>query len=246
MEAHGTGTLLGDPIEARALGTVLGRARPDDAPLLVGAVKSNLGHLEAAAGIAGLIKAVLAVQRAQIPANLNFGTPNPHIPFANLRMKVVAEQQDWPPTERPRRAGVSSFGFGGTNAHVVLEQAPAPSPVERGPEPVVSTLVISGKTTARIRLTAATLAEWMATDGVDVPLADVAHTVNRRTRYKTFAAVCARDRAHAMAGLRALAAGEPAEGVVEPCEKPRGLWHGVFVFGSGFAVGGHGSPIAGR
>ena len=91
VEAHGTGTLLGDPIEARALGTVLGRGRPEDSPLLIGAVKSNLGHLEAAAGVAGFIKAVLAVQRGRIPANLGFQTPNPHIPFENLRLKVVAE-----------------------------------------------------------------------------------------------------------------------------------------------------------
>ena len=98
-------------------------------PLLIGAVKSNLGHLEAAAGIAGFIKAVLAVQRGHIPANLHFENPNPHIPFENLRLKVVAEPTDWPSTGRPRRAGVSSFGFGGTNAHVVIEQAPDPCPL---------------------------------------------------------------------------------------------------------------------
>ena len=131
VEAHGTGTLLGDPIEARALGTVLGRGRPEDSPLLIGAVKTNLGHLEAAAGIAGFIKTVLAVQRGQIPPNLRFESPNPHIPFDDLRLKVVDTQTDWPATGRPRRAGVSSFGFGGTNAHVVLEQdqdvAPQPA-----------------------------------------------------------------------------------------------------------------------
>ena len=135
VEAHGTGTPLGDPIEARALGTVLGRGRADDAPLLIGTVKSNLGHLEAAAGMAGFIKAVLAVQKGRIPANLHFQTPNPHIPFDQLRLKVVAEQQDWPQTDRPRRAGVSSFGFGGTNAHVVIEQAPAAGTGHAGGRP---------------------------------------------------------------------------------------------------------------
>ena len=95
VEANATGTLLGDPIEARALGTVLGRARPPSAPLLIGSVKSNLGNLEAA-GIAGFIKAVLAVQRGRIPANLNFHTPNPHIPFEDLRLKVVDKPTDWP------------------------------------------------------------------------------------------------------------------------------------------------------
>ena len=122
VEAHGTGTLLGDPIEARALGTVLGRGRPEDSPLLLGAIKTNIGHTEAAAGIAGFIKTVLAVQRGQIPPIQRFESPNPHIPFADLRMKVVDTQTEWPNTGHPRRAGVSSFGFGGTNAHVVLEQ----------------------------------------------------------------------------------------------------------------------------
>ena len=126
VEAHGTGTPLGDPIEARALGTVLGRGRAEDAPLLIGTVKTNIGHLEAAAGMAGLIKAVLAVQKGRIPQNLHFHTPNAHIPFDQLRLKVVAEQQEWPQTDHPRRAGVSSFGFGGTNAHAVIEQAPPP------------------------------------------------------------------------------------------------------------------------
>ena len=167
VEAHGTGTLLGDPIEARALGTVLGRGRPEQSPLLIGAVKSNLGHLEAAAGIAGLIKAVLAVQRASIPANLHFQTPNPHIPFDQMRLKVVAEQQDWPHTQHPRRAGVSSFGFGGTNAHAVIEQAPASVPVIREADPAVTTLVVSGKTPERIASMAGTLAEWMAGAGAD-------------------------------------------------------------------------------
>src|SRR4029077_5962343 len=103
VETHGTGTLLGDPSEARALGMVLGRGRPEDSPLLIGAVKTNLGHTEAAAGVAGFIKAVLAVQRGRIPANLGFQTPNPHIPFENLRLKVVAEPTDWLSTGRPRR-----------------------------------------------------------------------------------------------------------------------------------------------
>ena len=96
VEAHGTGTLIGDPIEARALGTVYGRGRPEGSPLLIGSVKTNVGHLEAAAGVAGFIKAVLAVQRGHIPPNQHFETPNPHIPFQQLRLKVVAEQTDWP------------------------------------------------------------------------------------------------------------------------------------------------------
>lgn len=219
VETHGTGTLLGDPIEARALGTVLGRGRPETAPLLIGAVKSNVGHLEGAAGIAGLIKAVLAVQRGQIPPNLNFQTPNPHIPFKDMRLKVVAESTDWPDTGAPRLAGVSSFGFGGTNAHVVLEQAPPVDSVAPQPEPAVTTLVVSGKTTERVQSWAAVLAEWMDGEGAEVALADVAHTLNHhRSRQARFGTVCARDRKQAIAGLRALAEGTPSDGAVFPSE----------------------------
>ncbi|HYB81986.1 MAG TPA: acyltransferase domain-containing protein, partial [Mycobacterium sp.] len=239
VEAHGTGTLLGDPIEARALGTVLGRGRPENSPLLIGAVKSNLGHLEGAAGIAGLIKAVLAVQRGHIPPNLHFEVPNPHIPFHDIRLKVVADSIDWPETGSPRRAGVSSFGFGGTNAHLVLEQAPAIEPVTSQPEPVVTTLVVSGKTPERLAATASVLAEWMDGDGAGVALADVAHTLNHhRSRHQRFATVCARDRASAVAGLRALADGRPADGVAGPHEGSSGP-------GTVFVYSGQGSQWAG-
>jgi phthiocerol/phenolphthiocerol synthesis type-I polyketide synthase A len=239
VEAHGIGTLLGDPIEARALGTVLGRGRPETSPLLIGAVKSNLGSLEAAAGIAGFIKAVQAVHRGHIPANLHFANPNPHIPFENMRLKVVAEPTDWPSTGRPRRAGVSSFGFGGTNAHVVVEQAPVPDLVALEPAPVVSTLVVSGKTPARIASMAGVLAEWMAGDGAGVALADVAHTLNHhRARHKHFATVCARDRAQAVTGLRALVAGRSADGVVAPHQ-------GGCRPGTVFVYSGQGSQWAG-
>jgi phthiocerol/phenolphthiocerol synthesis type-I polyketide synthase B len=239
VEAHGTGTLLGDPIEARALGTVLGRGREQRSPLLIGAIKSNLGHLEAAAGIAGFLKAVLAVQRGSIPPNLHFQTPNPHIPFDQLRLKVVDQQTEWLSTDHPRRAGVSSFGFGGTNAHVVLEQAPAADPVVRQEDPAVTTLVVSGKTRERIASMAGVLADWMVDDGADVTLAEVAHALSHhRASHPTFATVCARDRAHAVAGLQALAAGRSAEGVVGPHEGPCGA-------GTVFVYSGQGSQWAG-
>jgi phthiocerol/phenolphthiocerol synthesis type-I polyketide synthase A len=223
IEAHGTGTLLGDPIEARALGTVLGRARPQSSPLLIGSVKSNLGHLEAAAGITGFAKAVLAVQHGHIPRNLHFEAPNPHIPFQNLRLKVVAEPTDWPSTGRPRRAGVSSFGFGGTNAHVVLEEAPAltAATAPAGPTDAVTTLVVSGKTADRVAATAGALADWMEGAGAGVALADVAHTVNHhRARHAKFATVAAYERGQAVAGLRALAAGRSIVGLVGPHDGP--------------------------
>ncbi len=240
VETHGTGTLLGDPIEARALGTVLGRGRPEDSPLLIGALKTNLGHTEAAAGIAGFIKAVMAVERGEIPPNQRFESPNPHIPFDNLRMKVVDTQTPWPETGRPRRAGVSSFGFGGTNAHVVIEQGQDVTlPRRTLPEPGVSALVVSGKTAARVAVTASVLADWMQGAGSQVALADVAHTVNHhRARQAKFATVVARDRAHAVAGLRALAAGQHAPGVVGPHEGAGGP-------GTVFVYSGRGSQWAG-
>ncbi len=240
IETHGTGTLLGDPIEARALGTVLGRGRSEDSPLLIGAVKTNIGHTEAAAGIAGFIKAVLAVQRGQIPPNQRFESPNPHIPFADLRMKVVDIQTDWPDTGHPRRAGVSSFGFGGTNAHVVIEQGQEVAPARRAePDPGVSTLVVSGKSAARVAATADVLADWMEGAGAGVGLAEVAHTLNHhRARQPRFGSVVARDRAQAVAGLRALAAGESGPGVVGCAEGSPGP-------GTVFVYSGRGSQWVG-
>ncbi|BBX45815.1 phthiocerol type I polyketide synthase PpsB [Mycobacterium cookii] len=239
IEAHGTGTPLGDPIEARALGTVLGRGRPEDAPLLIGTVKTNIGHLEGAAGAAGLIKAVLAVQRGSIPANLHFHNPNEHIPFDQLRLKVVDKQQDWPQTEHPRRAGISSFGFGGTNAHAVIEQAPAAVPVIREADPAVTTLVVSGKSKERIASLAASLADWLEGDGANVRLPDVAHTLNyHRERHPHFATVAARDRAQAVERLRVLADGRAAEGVVAAHDGPCGP-------GTVFVYSGQGSHWAG-
>ncbi|GMK39956.1 polyketide synthase [Paenibacillus sp. CCS19] len=124
VELHGTGTLLGDPIEANALGTVLAEGRNPEEPCLVGSVKSNIGHLESAAGIAGFIKTALMLQHKQIVPSLHFDKPNPYIPFDSLPLQVATERRDWT-SSRTRLAGVSAFGFGGTNAHVVLEEAPA-------------------------------------------------------------------------------------------------------------------------
>ncbi|MGW1596306.1 beta-ketoacyl synthase N-terminal-like domain-containing protein, partial [Streptomyces sp. NPDC002343] len=121
VELHGTGTRVGDPIEAAALGEVLGAGRPADAPLLVGSVKTNIGHLEGAAGIAGLLKTALALKHRELPPSLHFRTPNPDIPLTELRLKVRTENGPWPGGDGPLIAGVSSFGVGGTNCHVVLE-----------------------------------------------------------------------------------------------------------------------------
>ena len=124
VEAHGTGTALGDTIEANALGTILADGRTPDTPCLIGSVKTNIGHLEAAAGMAGLIKTALALHHREIPASLHFDQPNPHIPFERLALEVAATRRPWPVANRRAVAGVSSFGFGGTNAHVVMAEAP--------------------------------------------------------------------------------------------------------------------------
>ncbi len=129
VEAHGTGTMLGDPIEAGALGAVLGRAHPPDRPLRIGSVKTNIGHLEAAAGMAGLIKVALSMSHHELPASLHFKKPNPHIPFDDLHLRVQTKRETWATDDGRRIAGVSSFGFGGTNAHVVLESTDAPRSV---------------------------------------------------------------------------------------------------------------------
>ncbi len=237
IEAHGTGTGLGDPIEFEALADQYGRG---EAQCALGAVKSNFGHLEAAAGIAGFIKAALSVQRAQIPPNLNFAQWNPAIDHKPTRLFVPTELSPWPAEEGPRRAAISSFGIGGTNAHVVIEQGPEPAPVSDGDSASpVTTLTISGKTEQRIASWAAALADWMAGQGAEVPLADIAHTVNLyRSRHNKIATVSARDRDEAVAGLRALAAGRPTPGVVGAHDKPHGS-------GTVFVYSGQGSQWAG-
>ncbi|WP_020673664.1 type I polyketide synthase [Amycolatopsis nigrescens] len=212
VEAHGTGTLLGDPIEAGALGAVLGRDRPAERPLLLGSVKTNLGHLEAAAGITGLIKVVLALANRRIPASLNFTEPNPHIPFERLRLAVAAEQQQWPGTGRPARAGVSGFGFGGTNAHVVVEQAPAPPAVDPAPAGP-GQFLLADATADRLRRRAGALADWLGDAGEFVELSDVEHSMARRAGGRHRAVVTARDRAELTSGLRSLAAGTATTGV---------------------------------
>jgi len=184
LEAHGTGTRLGDPIEVRAAAAAYGVDRDAARPLLIGSVKTNIGHLEAAAGVAGIIKTILALNHGVIPRHLNFEQPSPHIPWESLPVRVVGEGMRWATREgRPRRAGVSSFGFSGTNAHLIIESygklrvssdAP-PSPPERGEGQLHRLLPLSAKNGRALRDAARRMVCWLE-DNDTADLADLAYT----------------------------------------------------------------------
>jgi acyl transferase domain-containing protein/thioesterase domain-containing protein len=211
VEAHGTGTPLGDPIEAGALGAVLGAGRDPDQPLLLGSVKSNLGHLESAAGIAGLVKTVLALHHDVIPPSLHCSGGSA---LDDERLRVVTEEEPWPRYAGTATAGVSGFGFGGTNAHAVLEEwRPGVLPPRPAEEPGARLHLLSDVDEERLRDTAARLAAWLRTAAAHP--ADVARTLaGRAGRGGVRAAVVARDRDELADGLDALAQGLPHGRVV--------------------------------
>ncbi|AGC45619.1 polyketide synthase [Myxococcus stipitatus DSM 14675] len=174
IEAHGTGTPLGDPIELRALGAVLGKGRPADRPFFIGSVKTNIGHLEPAAGIAGVIKTILSLRNKELPPHLHFQTPNPHIEWDRIPARVPTARTPWPAIEGRRIAGVSSFGLSGTNAHVVLEEAPEPATVS--PEDGRAQLVVlSAKTQPSLALAVEAWRSFLKQDSGD-SVADLSHT----------------------------------------------------------------------
>lgn len=250
VEAHGTGTSLGDRIEAHALGMVFGRKRPGSGPLMIGSIKPNIGHLEGAAGIAGLIKAVLMVERGSLLPSGGFTEPNPAIPFTELGLRVVDELQEWPVVAgRPRRAGVSSFGFGGTNAHVIVEEAGSVgADTVSGRADVggsgggVVAWVISGKTASALAAQTGRLGRYVrARPALDV--VDVGYSlVSTRSVFDHRAVVVGQTRDELLAGLAGVVAGRPEAGVVCGVGKPAGKTAFVFA-GQGSQWLGMGSEL---
>lgn len=250
VEAHGTGTSLGDRIVAHALGMVFGRKRPGSGPLMIGSIKPNIGHLEGAAGIAGLIKAVLMVERGSLLPSGGFTEPNPAIPFTELGLRVVDELQEWPVVAgRPRRAGVSSFGFGGTNAHVIVEEAGSVgADTVSGRADVggsgggVVAWVISGKTASALAAQAGRLGRYVrARPALDV--VDVGYSlVSTRSVFDHRAVVVGQTRDELLAGLAGVVAGRPEAGVVCGVGKPAGKTAFVFA-GQGSQWLGMGSEL---
>ncbi|MEV0296572.1 polyketide synthase Pks13 [Nocardia sp. NPDC050710] len=266
IEAHGTGTLIGDPIEADALGRVVGRGRDADKPALLGSAKTNFGHLESGAGAASLAKVIMAFQHNVLPPNIHYAGPNPYIPFEQAHLKVIDAPTEFPRYSGTATVGINGFGFGGTNAHVVLQEyvPAAAAPVEtvaneaadldsadlatedldtettdviaeaeeivaeqaaevavpepewsgERTEPLPVILAVSGYLPSRRRRAAAELADWLESEaGREVPLADVARSLAKRSHWRSRGVVLAKTHEEAVAGLRAIAAGKPGTGV---------------------------------
>ncbi|MER8041793.1 amino acid adenylation domain-containing protein [Streptomyces sp. NPDC094032] len=231
VEAHGTSTPVGDPIEAEALGRVLGIGRAPGARCYVGSVKTNIGHTESAAGVAGLIKTALALRHRRIPPHLNLERPNPAIDFAALPFEIPTAAVDWPEHEGPARAGVNSFGFGGTNAHVLLEEAPPrqeETRSEAGHAPAHSVLPLSARHAAGLAELAGGIRRELA---AGVPLADLGHTLaHRRQRFEERLAVVHSSRESLDEALAACERGEPHPRAVRGRRREAGERRLVWVF----------------
>ncbi|HEV2638276.1 MAG TPA: SDR family NAD(P)-dependent oxidoreductase [Actinocrinis sp.] len=246
VEAHGTGTRLGDPIEAQALLATYGQDRPEDRPVWLGSLKSNIGHTQAASGVAGVVKAVLAIQHGLMPRTLHVDAPTPHVDWTAGRVELLTEARPWTDTDgRPRRAGVSSFGMSGTNAHAVIEQAPAYDPAETatGSEPAPTgtdqteaesqtaaiAWPLSAHTPAALREQAQRLLAFASTSP-ETTAAEIAHALaTTRAGFDHRATVIGADRAELTAALAAFARGEEPENVVTGTVAS-GAGRTVFVF----------------
>ncbi|MEV0375119.1 type I polyketide synthase, partial [Streptomyces sp. NPDC050636] len=221
VEAHGTGTTLGDPIEAHALLATYGQQRPADRPVLIGSMKSNIGHTQAAAGIAGVMKMVLAMRHGRLPESLHLDEPTGHVDWSEGNARLLTGPEPWPGADRPRRAAVSSFGISGTNAHVILEQAPAPDTEPApgtAPEPAARPdalpWILSAHTPEALRAQAERLGRHIR-DRADLEPAAVAHALaDTRALMEHRAVVVAGDREAFLRGLDALAADRTTTGLV--------------------------------
>src|ERR1700728_133762 len=227
VEAHGTGTVLGDPIEAQALLATYGQDRDPGRPLWLGSVKSNIGHTQTAAGVAGVIKIVLALQHQALPPTLHAEEPSPHVDWSAGHVRLLTGPLPWPANGRPRRAGVSSFGISGTNVHTILEEAPAPSGAPDGTGTVgpdggegrvlasgASAWVVSGRAAGGVVGQAGRLAEWVEARP-DLDLVNVGWSLAvSRSVLECRAVVTGGTREELVAGLGAVAAGQPRAGVL--------------------------------
>ena len=209
VEAHGTGTRLGDPIEAQALLATYGQDR--ETPLWLGSIKSNIGHTQAAAGVAGVIKMVQALRHGVLPRTLHVAEPSQHVDWTAGSVELLTEQRPWPETGRPRRAGVSAFGISGTNAHLILEQAPVDRAPVAGADAPTAPFLLSARTPGALRVQAGELLDYL--DGrPDLSLRGLARSLAvGRTGWEHRAAVVAQDRDDLVRALTGL-----AEDRVEP------------------------------
>src|SRR5262245_17221324 len=216
VEAHGTGTAVGDPIEASAIGTVFGEGRTGEGACVIGSIETNIGHLEPAAGIAGLIKAALCVRQGEIPPSLHFERPNPHVDFDGLGIRVQRRLGAWPSGQRSRIAAVNSFGFGGTNACAIVEQPPQPGePIFDQASPGWWPTLVPVSAASKTALTAACAQLADALEARPCALSDVAGTLAlRRSHLEHRVVVAAKSADAAVSALRAVTAGETSDAVI--------------------------------
>ncbi|PYC78533.1 3-ketoacyl-ACP reductase [Streptomyces tateyamensis] len=227
VDAHGTGTRLGDPIEAQAILATYGQDRPADKPLWLGSVKSNLGHTQAAGGVASIIKMIMAMQHGELPRTLHVDAPTPNVDWSAGNVKLLTEPVAWPAGEQPRRAGVSAFGISGTNAHVILEEPPA-EPAEAEPvpeaEPGALPLLLTARNETALRAQAARLLDQLTSSTAEPALADLGRALaTTRAALGERAVAVAGDLAEFRAQLAALAEGSPAPGLVRGSTDPHRL-----------------------